>query len=173
MAIIRLEQIFPFPVAQIQNIISKYSNATEMFWVQEEPTNMGVWPYILSQMRRDPIEVIARKESSSTATGYNKQHVRQQEYIVNTAFEMEQAKAVVKKTVAKNAPIKKAATTKAAVKKVEVKKAAAKKAPAKKAVVKKLAKAAATKTVAKKAPVKKVASKKVAPKSVKKSTKKK
>ena len=172
-AIIRLEQIFPFPVAQIQNIISKYSNATEMFWVQEEPTNMGVWPYILSQMRRDPIEVIARKESSSTATGYNKQHVRQQEYIVNTAFEMEQPKAVVKKTVAKNAPIKKAATTKAAVKKVVVKKAAAKKSPVKKAVVKKSAKAATSKSVAKKAPVKKVASKKVAPKSVKKSTKKK
>ncbi len=172
-AIIRLEQIFPFPVAQIQNIISKYSNATEMFWVQEEPKNMGVWPFILTQMRRDPIEVIARKASSSTATGYNKQHTRQQEYIVNTAFEMEQVISSTKKTVAKNAPIKKAANTKAAVKKVEVKKAAAKKAPAKKAVVKKSAKAATSKSVAKKAPAKKVVSKNVATKTVKKSTKKK
>ena len=182
-AIIRLEQIFPLPIAQIQQIISKYDQTTEIFWVQEEPMNMGVWPYLVAKMRREPIEVIARKESSSTATGYNKQHLRQQEYIVNTAFETSKTvvapkstvasktvsapKAVTKKaTVAAKATVKKVATKKVAAKKPEVKKLAIKKSPTKKTPVSKT-----VKSVVKKSPAKKSATSKAVKPVVKKSTK--
>jgi 2-oxoglutarate dehydrogenase E1 component len=191
-AIIRLEQIFPLPIAQIQQIIAKYDQATEIFWVQEEPMNMGVWPYLVAKMRREPIEVIARKESSSTATGYNKQHLRQQEYIVNTAFEITKTLVAPKATVAsKTLSVTKAATKKATVapkvtaKKVDTKKVTVKKVAAKKLEVKKSAnkKSLAKKTAASKAvtPVVKKSTKakvKAAPKAaikkvVKKTTKKK
>ena len=144
-AIIRLEQIFPLPIAQIQQIIAKYDQAADIFWVQEEPMNMGVWPYLVAKMRREPIEVIARKESSSTATGYNKQHLRQQEYIVNTAFEMAKTVVAPKATGATKAAAKKAASKKV----VSAPQSAAKKATAKKPVIKKspAKKTAASKSV--------------------------
>ncbi len=85
-AIIRMEQIFPLPVHQLEELKKKYNKATEIFWVQEEPANMGVWPYLVRKMRKENIEVISRKESSSTATGYNKQHLSQQDYILYKAF---------------------------------------------------------------------------------------
>ncbi len=85
-AIVRLEQIFPLPVEQLNALKEKYSKATEIFWVQEENANMGAWPYLVRKMRKENIEVISRKESSSTATGYNKQHLTQQDYILYKAF---------------------------------------------------------------------------------------
>lgn len=85
-AIVRLEQIFPLPVTQLEALKKKYAKATEIFWVQEENANMGVWPYLVRKMRKENIEVISRKESSSTATGYNKQHLTQQDYILYKAF---------------------------------------------------------------------------------------
>jgi 2-oxoglutarate dehydrogenase E1 component len=188
-AIIRLEQIFPLPIAQIQQIIAKYDQATDIFWVQEEPMNMGIWPYLVAKMRREPIEVIARKESSSTATGYNKQHLRQQEYIVNTAFEMTKtvsAKKVVSKTVAaktvsaKKVATKKVVAKKAVAKKTEVKKPVVKKTPVTKTVKPAVKKSLAKKSAAKKSAIKKStkAKAKAAPKAVikkvvKKLTKKK
>lgn len=85
-AIVRLEQIFPLPVEQLNALKEKYANASEIFWVQEENANMGVWPYLVRKMRKENVEVISRKESSSTATGYNKQHLSQQDYILYRAF---------------------------------------------------------------------------------------
>jgi 2-oxoglutarate dehydrogenase E1 component len=160
-AIIRLEQIFPLPIAQIQQIIAKYDQATDVFWVQEEPMNMGIWPYLVAKMRREPIEVIARKESSSTATGYNKQHLRQQEYIVNTAFETSKT-VVAPKAVAKKAVSKTVAAKKVATKKVVAKKAVAKKAEVKKPAVKKTPVSKTVKPAVKKSPAKKSAAKKTA-----------
>jgi 2-oxoglutarate dehydrogenase E1 component len=172
-AVIRLEQIFPLPIAQIQQIIAKYDQAADIFWVQEEPMNMGVWPYLVAKMRREPIEVIARKESSSTATGYNKQHLRQQEYIVNTAFETSKTVVAPKATGAsKTVSVSKAATKKATVapkaaskkvttKKAEVKKLAIKKSPTKKTPVSKTVKPAVKKSPAKKGVAKKPAIKKL------------
>jgi 2-oxoglutarate dehydrogenase E1 component len=61
---------------------------------------MGVWPYFCRKFRNSDIklDVISRKESSSTATGYAKQHVSQQLYIIGKAFE-DNAGAEVKKSV--------------------------------------------------------------------------
>lgn len=94
-ALIRLEQLYPFPLNQIQDIISKYKKAEDWFWVQEEPENMGAWTFILrkflgnSTLSALNIQVIARKESSSPATGSSKQHAKQQEFIVNKSFEIQ------------------------------------------------------------------------------------
>ena len=99
-AIIRVEQLYPMPYEQLDSIRQKYKKADKHVWVQEEPENMGVWPYIVRKFRRSEFdfEVVCRKESSSTATGYAKQHIAQQLYIIGQAFE-QSAGAEVKKKV--------------------------------------------------------------------------
>ncbi len=86
-AIIRIEQLHPFPEAQIDKIIDSYT-AEKIFWVQEEPVNMGAWTYILrSYFKRKDLEIVARKPSASPATGYAKVHAQEQERIVRAAFD--------------------------------------------------------------------------------------
>jgi 2-oxoglutarate dehydrogenase E1 component len=107
-AIVRVEQLYPTPVIGMQKLKAKYSNATEFFWVQEEPENMGAWPYMLRKFRKSELqlEVISRKESASTATGYAKQHTSQQMYIVGKAFDTvagEETKKSINKTAEKMA----------------------------------------------------------------------
>jgi len=84
-AIIRLEQLFPFPEKKLNEILSNY-NKPSLFWVQEEPENMGAWSFILRNLRKTNIEVIARKESASPAVGYLKVHNKEQVQLVETAF---------------------------------------------------------------------------------------
>ena len=106
-AIVRVEQLYPTPVAQMEDIYKKYKNAEEAVWVQEEPENMGAWPYLLRKLRKtafNDIEVLSRNESSSTATGYAKQHADQQAYILAKAFEMkvtQQEQKIAKRSVSK------------------------------------------------------------------------
>lgn len=84
-AIIRVEQLHPFPHKRLNEILKTYKNPS-LFWIQEEPENMGAWGFILRQMRTEKIDVIARKESASPAVGYQKVHVKQQEEIISAAF---------------------------------------------------------------------------------------
>ena len=84
-AIIRLEQLYPFPEKQVEALYKKYKNA-KCFWVQEEPLNMGPWQYVLS-FYPEQFELISRRASASTATGYKKVHDEQQQAIVDKAFE--------------------------------------------------------------------------------------
>jgi 2-oxoglutarate dehydrogenase E1 component len=110
-AIVRVEQLYPTPVVQILKVKAKYSKATEFFWVQEEPENMGAWPYICRKFHNDKVinlNVISRHEGSSTATGFAKQHAAQQLHIVAKAFEAPAGKAVkaaVKQTAEKMANV--------------------------------------------------------------------
>ncbi len=103
-AIVRLEQLYPTPYQQIEKIKEKYKKAKEFIWVQEEPENMGAWPYMARKFRDTDLNLkgISRPESSSTATGYPKQHIAQQLQIVGKAFEdiagPEVKKAIVKAT---------------------------------------------------------------------------
>lgn len=87
-AIVRVEQLYPIPMDKLRSIRNKYKNAEELYWVQEEPENMGAWPYICRKLRNRSVtlDVISRKESSSTATGYASQHAIQQKNVVNRAF---------------------------------------------------------------------------------------
>jgi 2-oxoglutarate dehydrogenase E1 component len=86
-AIIRIEQLHPFPQKRLNEILKTYKNPS-LIWVQEEPENMGAWGFILRQMRTEKINVIARKESASPAVGYQKIHVKQQEEIISDAFKI-------------------------------------------------------------------------------------
>ncbi|GAA4392608.1 2-oxoglutarate dehydrogenase E1 component [Hymenobacter koreensis] len=89
-AIVRLEQLHPFPKKQLDAELKKYPKA-ELIWVQEEPENMGYWNYMLRFMRRELGDVVARKPSASPATGYNKVHVKEQKQIVARAFGIAQS----------------------------------------------------------------------------------
>ena len=85
-AIVRLEQLHPFPKKQLAAELVKYPKA-KVYWVQEEPENMGYWNFMLRYMRRELEDVISRKPSASPATGYNKIHVKEQKDIVARAFD--------------------------------------------------------------------------------------
>ena len=91
-AIVRLEQLYPLPVDQLNKVFKKYKNIDTVLWVQEEPSNMGPWQYIHS-MRNNPyvnlpkeMDFVARKSSASPATGFKKVHDKEQKDIVAQAF---------------------------------------------------------------------------------------
>ena len=84
-AIVRVEQIQPFPTSQVNEILSQYKGA-EVFWVQEEPENMGYWSFVLRAYRDVSLKLISRKASASPATGYAKVHAAEQEKLVDQAF---------------------------------------------------------------------------------------
>ncbi len=89
-AIVRIEQLYPTPIQQMAKLKAKYSKAKEFTWVQEEPENMGAWPYMCRKFRKGDVlnlDVISRLEGSSTATGFAKQHAAQQTHIIAKAFE--------------------------------------------------------------------------------------
>jgi 2-oxoglutarate dehydrogenase E1 component len=86
-AIIRLEQMHPFPQNQIDKHLAQYSNA-KVFWVQEEPFNMGGWTFMLRMYKGTKrLEVIARESSASPSTGFSKIHAMEQAEIIRRAFE--------------------------------------------------------------------------------------
>ncbi len=84
-AIVRLEQLYPFPEKQVSDILLKYKKA-KIHWVQEEPENMGAWTFILRTMRNPNIELVSRKATASPAVGYGKMHKKEQEEIIKRAF---------------------------------------------------------------------------------------
>ena len=84
-ALVRVEQLHPFPEKQLNAVLKKYKGA-KLVWVQEEPSNMGYWSYILRYL--SGLELISRKASASPATGYNKVHKAEQEKIVSQALEL-------------------------------------------------------------------------------------
>lgn len=84
-AIVRLEQIYPIPFKQLDELKVKYGNAT-WFWVQEEPLNMGAASFIQMNLKHMNIGIISRQASASTATGYNKVHQQEQAELIETVF---------------------------------------------------------------------------------------
>jgi 2-oxoglutarate dehydrogenase E1 component len=70
-ALVRLEQIYPFPEKQIEAIIKKYGKDKKYVWLQEEPENMGAWTFIMKKTRNYEVrfDVISRSESGSPASG--------------------------------------------------------------------------------------------------------
>jgi len=84
-AIVRIEQLYPFPQKQVDAIMKKYAKA-EKFWVQEESANMGSWDYLMRYWRKTDIELISRKTTASPASGFKKKHDQQQIELVEKAF---------------------------------------------------------------------------------------
>jgi 2-oxoglutarate dehydrogenase E1 component len=92
-AIIRVEQLYPFPAKQISAILNKYKNVKTYCWVQEEPENMGPWTFMMRMFAVNEatnsvkLNYIGRPESASPATGFSKAHAQQQQGIVDKLFE--------------------------------------------------------------------------------------
>ncbi len=84
-AIVRVEQLYPFPKTQLDAIMKRYAGA-ESYWVQEESLNMGSWQYILSFGYFPGLKLISRLASASPATGFKKVHDESQVAIVDQAF---------------------------------------------------------------------------------------
>ncbi|MEH7302003.1 2-oxoglutarate dehydrogenase E1 component [Neobacillus drentensis] len=90
--IVRIEQLYPFPIEKVEAIIKRYPNLKEIMWVQEEPKNMGVWHYIAPTLfelaSSDSLTVgyIGRQERSSTAGGDSTVHKQEQERIIQQAL---------------------------------------------------------------------------------------
>jgi 2-oxoglutarate dehydrogenase E1 component len=84
-ALVRLEQLYPLPVKQLEELYKKYNQAT-WFWVQEEPLNMGAASFLQMNLKSINYGVISRQPSAATATGYAKVHQQEQQEIIETAF---------------------------------------------------------------------------------------
>jgi 2-oxoglutarate dehydrogenase E1 component len=85
-ALVRIEQLHPFPRIQIEEVIKKYQKAVLLLWVQEEPENMGAWNYIRSMMPTIQLVPVARRASGSPATGLSGLHTVGQNEIINKVF---------------------------------------------------------------------------------------
>jgi 2-oxoglutarate dehydrogenase E1 component len=86
-AIIRLEQLYPLPVKQIDKLYKKYSKAI-WYWTQEEPLNMGAASFLRMNLISINYGVISRPPSAATATGFSKVHAKEQSEIIDTAFSL-------------------------------------------------------------------------------------
>ncbi len=85
-AIIRLEQLYPFPKKNMDLVFEKYQNVSETLWVQEEPENMGGWTYICHKLHKNNIRHVSRRENSSPASGFYSMHIKEQNQIIEKAF---------------------------------------------------------------------------------------
>ncbi|CAN5580984.1 hypothetical protein BH18ACT1_BH18ACT1_09990 [soil metagenome] len=91
-AVVRVEQLYPFPEEQIRAVVERYPSASSVVWLQEEPENMGAWPFTGGRLLRllpDRIKLqqASRVESGSPATGSAAVHAQEQEDIIDRAFE--------------------------------------------------------------------------------------
>ncbi len=87
-ALVRLEQLYPFPRKQFNAILKKYNAAKEIVWAQEEPENMGAYNYLLRILKDIKFTNISRAESASPATGSHKTHDKEQTELVERVFSM-------------------------------------------------------------------------------------
>jgi multifunctional 2-oxoglutarate metabolism enzyme len=90
-AIVRVEQLYPWPEDQIADILARYEHATEVVWLQEEPDNMGGWTFAhgrLHRLLRDDFTLrhVARLASGSPATGSGAVHQLEQENLLTRAL---------------------------------------------------------------------------------------
>jgi 2-oxoglutarate dehydrogenase E1 component len=87
-AILRLEQFYPFPGEQLQQILSAYAKAEEWLWVQEAPENMGAWQFVrprIEPLIGRPLGYVGRPAAASPATGFPRIYKQQQEAISDQA----------------------------------------------------------------------------------------
>ena len=89
-AIVRLERLYPRPVAELKAEMAKYPNLQEVRWVQDEPANMGPWPHMALNLTPEldgiPFYRVSRPESSSPSVGQHSRHVEEQKALLQQAF---------------------------------------------------------------------------------------
>jgi 2-oxoglutarate dehydrogenase E1 component len=90
-AVVRVEQLYPWPDELVARTLAGYPNASNVWWVQEEPENMGAWTFVSERLRRllgdrTHLDHLARDASASPASGSTKVHDREQRELVSTAL---------------------------------------------------------------------------------------
>jgi 2-oxoglutarate dehydrogenase E1 component len=90
-ALVRVEQLYPFPGDELGALLERYEQASELVWVQEEPANMGAWSFVRPLLHalagnRLGLSYVGRPERASPAEGYRKAHDREQARIVTDTF---------------------------------------------------------------------------------------
>jgi 2-oxoglutarate dehydrogenase E1 component/2-oxoglutarate decarboxylase len=90
-AIVRVEELYPWPEAQLFSLLDRYPDARQVWWVQEEPANMGAWNYIHIRLHRvlrnrAKLKHVARAPSASPASGSSKVHDAEQRRVLAAAF---------------------------------------------------------------------------------------
>ena len=89
-AILALDQLYPFPDAELEAELARHAGAREIVWVQEEPANMGAFSYIVPRLERiadgRPVRAVKRSASASPATGSSKAHELEQKTLLTLAF---------------------------------------------------------------------------------------
>jgi 2-oxoglutarate dehydrogenase E1 component len=93
-AVIRVEQLYPFPAVALRQVIAGYGSLTEMVWLQEEPENMGAWEFVRPLLEdmiggRWPLRYIGRARSASPAEGSATWHQLNQKALVERALEVQ------------------------------------------------------------------------------------
>ncbi|MHB1310853.1 MAG: 2-oxoglutarate dehydrogenase E1 component [Gemmatimonadaceae bacterium] len=92
-AVVRVEQLYPWPLEEVSRLVDRYPNIDEVAWVQEEPRNMGAWTFVAPRLRVAAgnalvIKYVGRPERASPAEGYPKSHTEEQGRIVDEALEV-------------------------------------------------------------------------------------
>jgi 2-oxoglutarate dehydrogenase complex dehydrogenase (E1) component-like enzyme len=90
-AIVRVEQLYPFPQKELAAIFTAYPGAGQVMWVQEEPWNMGAWHFVYHRLQRilpagSTLGYVGRPEAASPATGSYKIHQAEEAELVQRAF---------------------------------------------------------------------------------------
>jgi 2-oxoglutarate dehydrogenase E1 component len=88
-AVLRLEQLYPFPEAELGQLLEKYHQAHEVVWLQEEPANMGAWPFLQTRLTSlaPRVRYVGRPESASPAEGWMESHLTEQKRIISEALQ--------------------------------------------------------------------------------------
>lgn len=91
-SIVRLEQLYPFPNADVANVVARYPNLEEIVWLQEEPQNMGSWRYVAPRLTQEvpqhiTVRYVGRPERAATAEGFPEMHNEEQSRILREALQ--------------------------------------------------------------------------------------
>jgi 2-oxoglutarate dehydrogenase E1 component len=88
-ALVRVEQLFPLPVAQMQAVMEKYSHVTDMVWAQEEPRNMGAWGHLMMHFPdANRLRVAARRIYASPAAGSPARSKMRHQQVIDYVFDI-------------------------------------------------------------------------------------
>ncbi|MDB4105884.1 thiamine pyrophosphate-dependent enzyme, partial [Salibacteraceae bacterium] len=85
-ALVRVEQLYPFPQKAIDEVLSTFGDTVELVWAQEEPANMGAWDFLQRTWKGKKLACVSRHESGSPASGSMKRFQQRQKLIIDTVF---------------------------------------------------------------------------------------
>ena len=102
-ALIRIEQLYPFPIEEFARIIDEFAHVPDIVWCQEEPQNQGAWYQIRHRLQeplndKQTLYYAGRESAAAPASGIYKLHMQQQQALVGAALDIEIKASESKKT---------------------------------------------------------------------------